>query len=80
MRTRRLLAATTVALVLVLTAPSGAQTAPDARPTPWETLAAQGVELRQITAPDINHERMMQEPHVRLLAAELEHALKQTAG
>src|SRR5438105_9854636 len=57
-----------------------AQTAPDARPTPWEALAGRGVELRQIVAPDINHERMMQGPHVRLLAAELEHALKQTAG
>jgi amino acid adenylation domain-containing protein len=57
-----------------------AQTAPDARPTPWETLAAQGVELRQIVAPDINHERMMQEPHVQLLAAELESALEETAG
>src|SRR5207248_10550730 len=48
-----------------------AQTAPDSRPTPWEALAGRGVGLRQIVAPDIDHELMMREPHVRLLAAEL---------
>ena len=57
-----------------------AQTAPDSGPTPWEALAGRGVELRQIVAPDINHERMMQEPHVRLLAVELTQALDQTAN
>jgi thioesterase domain-containing protein len=55
------------------------QTAPDSRPTPWETIAGQGVELRQIVAPDINHERLMHEPHVRLLAAALTRALDDTA-
>jgi amino acid adenylation domain-containing protein len=54
-----------------------AQTAPDLRPTPWETIAGRGVELRQIVAPDINHDRMMHEPHVRLLAAELARALEE---
>jgi len=57
-----------------------AQAAPGSQATPWETLAGRGVELRQIVAPDINHERMMHEPHVRLLAAELTHALVKTAG
>jgi amino acid adenylation domain-containing protein len=52
-----------------------AQTAPDARPTPWEALATKGVELRQIVAVDIDHERMMHEPRVQLLAAELTRAL-----
>jgi thioesterase domain-containing protein len=57
-----------------------AQTAPDPRPTPWETLAGRGVELRPIMGADINHERMMQEPHVRLLAAELARLLEETVG
>jgi amino acid adenylation domain-containing protein len=52
-----------------------AQSAPDSRPTPWEALANRGVGLRQIVATDLNHERMMREPHVRLVAAELERAL-----
>ncbi len=48
-----------------------AQRAPDPGPTPWEGLAAQGVELRQIVAADIDHDGMMHEPHVRMLAREL---------
>lgn len=53
-----------------------AQRAQSADPTPWDTLAGRGVQLRQIVAPDINHDRMMHEPHVRLLAGELTSALR----
>jgi nonribosomal peptide synthetase DhbF len=48
-----------------------AQTEPHSRPTPWDDLATDGVELRQIVAPEIDHESMMHEPHVQLLAARL---------
>jgi amino acid adenylation domain-containing protein len=52
-----------------------AQTAPHSEPTPWGAIAARGVALRQIVAPDISHDGMMREPHVQLLAAELQRAL-----
>jgi len=55
-----------------------AQTAFDSRPTPWEAVAGRGVELRQIVAPNLNHEHMLHAPHVRLLAAELTRALGET--
>jgi thioesterase domain-containing protein len=48
-----------------------AQTEPHSRPTPWDDLASDGVELRQIIADGINHERMMHEPYVQLLATRL---------
>jgi amino acid adenylation domain-containing protein len=51
------------------------QTVPDSRPTPWDTLAGRGVRLRQVVAPGIDHVRLMHEPHVRLLAAEIMSAL-----
>jgi amino acid adenylation domain-containing protein len=54
-----------------------AQTAPDSRPTPFDAFARQGVTLRPIVAADINHERMMHNPHVRSLAVELDHALEE---
>jgi thioesterase domain-containing protein len=57
-----------------------AQTVPDSRPTPWASLAGRGVNLRQITGPEINHERMIQGPHIRLLATELERALEEAAN
>jgi amino acid adenylation domain-containing protein len=57
-----------------------AQTAPHSEPTPWEAIAARGVALRQIVAPDISHDGMMHEPHVRLLAAELQRALDHSDG
>jgi amino acid adenylation domain-containing protein len=52
-----------------------AQTAADERPTPWDGVAGQGVHLRQIVAPGIQHERMMHEPYVELLAAEFTRAI-----
>jgi thioesterase domain-containing protein len=55
-----------------------AQSAPDSRSTPWDGIAGQGVELRQIVSPGIKHDRMMHEPHVHLLAAELARALEGT--
>ena len=48
-----------------------AQTAADSQPTPWDELAAGGVDLRQIVAPDISHESIIHEPHVRILAEQL---------
>ena len=54
-----------------------AQKTPDPRPTPWETMAGRGVRLRQIIAPNIRHDCMMHEPHVRLVAAELTRALEE---
>jgi thioesterase domain-containing protein len=48
------------------------------RPTPWDGLALRGVELRSIVAPDMDHDLMMKEPHVRMLAAQLERALDST--
>ncbi|HEY4916565.1 MAG TPA: amino acid adenylation domain-containing protein [Solirubrobacteraceae bacterium] len=57
-----------------------AQRVPGARGTPWEGLAGRGVELRQIVAPDIDHDGMMHEPHVRLLATELTRALQEAAS
>jgi amino acid adenylation domain-containing protein len=54
------------------------QRVPGAHPTRWEGLALRGVDLRQIVAPDIGHEIMMHEPHVRLLAAEIADALEQS--
>jgi amino acid adenylation domain-containing protein len=56
------------------------QRAPGAHRTPWEGLAGRGVKLRQIVASDINHERVMHEPYVRLLADELARALEQAAS
>jgi amino acid adenylation domain-containing protein len=53
-----------------------AQNAPGADPTPWDGLAGRGVALQQIVAPDIDHERMMEQPYVRLLAAEIARALE----
>jgi hypothetical protein len=47
------------------------QRKPDPRPAPFEGLATEGVELRQIVAQDIDHASMMHEPHVRILADEL---------
>jgi amino acid adenylation domain-containing protein len=55
------------------------QRVPSTHPTRWEGLALRGVELRQIVAPDIGHEIMMHEPHVRLLATEIARALEQTS-
>jgi amino acid adenylation domain-containing protein len=52
-----------------------AQRAADDRPTPWDGLATRGVDLRQIVAPDINHDKMMHEPYVHMLAQELMRAL-----
>ena len=52
-----------------------AQRASDSSPTPWEGLATRGVDLRQIVAADINHERMMHEPYVQMLAEQLMRAL-----
>jgi thioesterase domain-containing protein len=52
-----------------------AQQTPHSRPTVWDELALRGVTLRQIVAPGINHERMMREPYVKLLTAELRQAL-----
>ena len=52
-----------------------AQRSSDAGATPWENLATQGVELRQIVAPDITHASMMHEPHVQMLADQLMQAL-----
>jgi amino acid adenylation domain-containing protein len=54
-----------------------AQRTPDSRPTPWDDLAGQGVALREIVSPEIRHNRMMHEPHVRLIAAQLTRALKE---
>lgn len=54
-----------------------AQRTPDSRPTPWDGLAGQGVALRQIVSPEIRHARMMHEPHVHLVAAELTRALEE---
>jgi amino acid adenylation domain-containing protein len=54
-----------------------AQRTPDSRPTPWDDLAGQGVALREIVSPEIRHNRMMHEPHVRLIAAQLTLALKE---
>ncbi|HEY2161539.1 MAG TPA: amino acid adenylation domain-containing protein, partial [Solirubrobacteraceae bacterium] len=48
-----------------------AQRAANDSPTPWEGLAERGVELRSIVAPDISHDGMMHEPHVKRLAEEL---------
>jgi amino acid adenylation domain-containing protein len=53
-----------------------AQTDTEKRPTPWDSVAGHGVNLRQIIAPGIQHERMMHEPYVGLLAAELTRALE----
>ncbi len=53
-----------------------AQKAPGSHPTPWEKLAGRGVELRQIVAADINHEHMLHEPYVQLVAAEMARALR----
>ncbi|MHB8242804.1 MAG: non-ribosomal peptide synthetase [Solirubrobacteraceae bacterium] len=52
-----------------------AQKSPGSHPTPWEELAGRGVELRQIVAADINHEHMLHEPYVQMVAAEMARAL-----
>jgi amino acid adenylation domain-containing protein len=57
-----------------------AQKAAGAHATPWDGLAGRGVSLRQIVAPDIDHDGMLHEPHVRLLAMEFERSLKQAAS
>jgi hypothetical protein len=56
-----------------------AQREPDTAPTPWEGLARRGVALNQVVAPDIDHDSMMREPHVRLLAQKLMLHLRDTA-
>ena len=56
-----------------------AQTDHDDRPTPWESLALGGVELRQVVVPEINHESMMHVPHVQVLASELALTLERAA-
>jgi hypothetical protein len=53
-----------------------AQTRPHVRPTPWDGIAELGVDLRQIVGSDINHERMMREPYVKMLAAQLTRDLR----
>jgi thioesterase domain-containing protein len=53
-----------------------AQTEPDSRETPWEGLAERGVVLHQVVAPSIDHASMMQEPHARMLAKQLDVALQ----
>ncbi len=55
-----------------------AQRSPGSRPTPWDELAGKGVELRQIVAADIDHEHMLHEPYVQLVAAEMARALGTT--
>ncbi|MCA1682472.1 MAG: amino acid adenylation domain-containing protein [Actinobacteria bacterium] len=55
-----------------------AQTEVDSSPTPWESLALGGVELRQVVVPDINHGSMMHAPHVRVLSEALTEALDDT--
>jgi amino acid adenylation domain-containing protein len=50
---------------------------PDSRPTPWDSLAGQGVALRQIVSPEIRHNCMMHEPHARLVAGEMTRALEE---
>jgi thioesterase domain-containing protein len=57
-----------------------AQRQADDGPTPWEHLALDGVELRQVVVPDINHESMMHEPHVQRLADEVGRALNAAVG
>ena len=52
-----------------------AQRSSGSNPTPWEGLATRGVDLRQIVASDINHETMMREPYVQMLAEQLMRAL-----
>lgn len=56
-----------------------AQTAADSHPSPWEDLATGGVDLLQIVAPDISHESMIHEPHVRILAEQLRGDLNEAA-
>ena len=57
-----------------------AQTEPDDRTTPWESLALGGVELSQVVVPDINHESMMQRPHVNELADQLSRVLNDASS
>jgi hypothetical protein len=52
-----------------------AQTRPDRRPTPWDTLAGLGVGLHPVAAPEIDHASMMREPHARILVAQLSRVL-----
>ncbi|MBA3806780.1 MAG: amino acid adenylation domain-containing protein [Solirubrobacterales bacterium] len=52
-----------------------AQREVDDRATPWEDIARGGVRLRQVVVPEIDHASMMREPHVQLLADELQRAL-----
>jgi amino acid adenylation domain-containing protein len=39
--------------------------------TPWDRFAARGVDLRPIIGPSIDHEGILREPHVHVLAAQL---------
>jgi amino acid adenylation domain-containing protein len=47
----------------------------DERPTPWDGIARGGVRLRQVVVPEIDHASMMREPHVQVLAREVQRAL-----
>jgi len=49
----------------------------DERSTPWDHLARGGVRPRQVVAPGIDHMSMMKEPHVRVLAEQMRHALQE---
>ncbi len=50
----------------------------DERPTPWEGIARGGVRLRQVVVPEIDHASMMREPHVRVLAREVQSVLEES--
>ena len=43
-------------------------------PTPWENLALGGVQLRPVIVSDIDHASIMREPHVQVLAAQMQAA------
>jgi amino acid adenylation domain-containing protein len=57
-----------------------AQRSADGGPTPWPQFAHGGFDLWPVIAPDVTHVSMMQEPHVRMLAAALSRVILEGEG
>ena len=57
-----------------------AQTGDNDEATQWETLAADGVNLRPVIGPHLTHITILKEPGVRTLAAEMKRALDESLG
>ena len=48
----------------------------DSRESSWTKLALGGIDLHPLIAPGLNHNNLTKEPHIDLLAAELERVVR----